>query len=62
MFDHPPEIHQSDLNHIRFLLNEEVKRFLRYEKGINLEDMRGMARMVNEIGYEVLFEVKLKKR
>jgi len=62
MFDHPLKIHKSDLDHIRYLLNSEVTRFLRYEKGSDLNDMRGMARMVNEMGYEVTFEVKLTKR
>lgn len=62
MFDYPPKIHKQDLDHICYLLNSAVKRFLDYEKGSNLEDMRGMARMVNEMGYKVEFEVRLTKR
>ena len=61
MFDHPPEIHKSDLEHIRYLLSDEIKRFLNYEHD-DLQNMRGMTRMVNEIGYEVEFKVVLKKR
>ncbi len=62
MFDDPPKITDRDLEHIKYLLGDTIKRFLRYEKGSNMDDMRGMARMVNEIGYEVSFEVKLTKR
>ena len=61
MFDHPPVIHKSDLEHIRYLLSDEIKRFLNYEHD-DLQNMRGMTRMVNEIGYEVEFKVVLKKR
>ena len=61
MFDNPPKIHKSDLDPISYLLESEVKRFLNYEHN-DLQNMRGMTRMVNEIGYEVEFKVKLKKR
>lgn len=61
MFDYPPAIHKQDLNHICFLLNQEMICFLRYED-VDLRGMRGMARMVNEMGYEVEFKVRLKKR
>ena len=61
MFDHPPKIHKSDLQHIKFLLESEIKQFMEYEKD-QLIGMRGMARMISEIGYEVEFKVELKQR
>jgi len=61
MFDYPPKVHKQDLNHITYLLNNQIKRFLDYEID-DCRDLRGMIRMVEEVGYKVTFEAKLTKR
>ena len=61
MFDYPPKIHKQDLDHIKYLIESQMKMFLRHEKD-DLKHMRGMIHMINEIGYEVEFKAEFKKR